>query len=191
MTSFAETVWAQCVKEKADHPPLTPERARAIIQDNFDRAVSALTSIPQKPKSSHLTVTSDCHLIYALFPRHIGKEAALKAIAKAIAKAGVEKLVIAVNRYKFCTDRWKKEDRQYIPHPATWFNEGRYDDDQSEWEKGGAPSEKPKISLYVEPDRWTWTEMARKLWPDATIHLLEWRDVSHTCKTEIHSKIYP
>lgn len=180
MTSFAEMAYS-ALEVRRTNGPLKKSEWLETVQSVFDG---------WKPKSSHLTVTSDCHRIYALFPRHIGKEAALKAIAKAINKAGVEKLVIAVNRYKFCTDRWKKEDRQYIPHPATWFNEGRYDDDQAEWDKGGKPAGKAKPSVYEEPQD-GWQDVALQLWPDAGINLLAWRDVSHTCKTEIHSKIYP
>lgn len=31
---------------------------------------------------------------------------------------------------------WPEEETQFIPHPATWFNRGSYDDDPNEWVKG-------------------------------------------------------
>ena len=37
--------------------------------------------------------------------------------------------------YADATTRWPVADRQFIPHPATWFNRGSYDDDPKEWSR--------------------------------------------------------
>ncbi len=34
--------------------------------------------------------------------------------------------------------RWPAEDRKFVPHPATWFNQERYLDDPKEWQRGAA-----------------------------------------------------
>lgn len=79
--------------------------------------------------------------IYAAYPRHVGKAAAMKKIAKAVS-------LICKERGRGCDDAaaWLLErvrvysaaragqERQYTPHPATWFHQGRYDDDESEWD---------------------------------------------------------
>ncbi len=118
-------------------------------------------------KRQGLVVSPGCHRLYALYPRHIGKEAALKAIGKALEKEPEEKLVAAVNRFKFATDRWPKDERQFIPHPATWFNEGRYEDDPAEWDRGHAAprTPAPKPEPIEEPSGWlTWARAHLDTW---------------------------
>lgn len=88
--------------------------------------------------------------IYKAYPRKIGKQAALKAIKKAIKVCEPKDswvgaidtkeryLLKRTQAYAAATEKWKPEDKQYIPHPATWFNRGSYDDDPKEWERGTA-----------------------------------------------------
>ena len=42
-------------------------------------------------------------------------------------KVPLETLVTAVERQK-CSDQWTQNNGQFIPHPATWLNQGRWDD---------------------------------------------------------------
>lgn len=42
-------------------------------------------------------------------------------------KVPLETLVTAVERQK-CSDQWTRDNGQYIPHPTTWLNQGRWDD---------------------------------------------------------------
>jgi hypothetical protein len=87
--------------------------------------------------------------IYAAYPRKVGKQAAIKAIKKAIKALGgafgkpeVE-LLILTKQYAAAVATWPAADKQFIPHPATWFNRGSYDDDPKEWVRGtaAAPSQ--------------------------------------------------
>ena len=71
--------------------------------------------------------------IYAAYPRKVAKKDALKAICNAMKTAGREKLLVATKRYAAAMAKCPLEDRKYIPHPATWFNRGSYDDDPAEW----------------------------------------------------------
>jgi len=69
--------------------------------------------------------------IYQAYPKHVQKQAAIKAISKAIKSGrGGSFLLERVQAYAKATS---DQDRQYIPYPASWFNSGRYDDDPSEW----------------------------------------------------------
>lgn len=76
--------------------------------------------------------------VYAAYPRKVGRSAAIKAIQKAGKGVGMERLLKAVKSYAEATSRWPVDERQYIPHPATWFNRGSYEDDPKEWERGNA-----------------------------------------------------
>lgn len=81
--------------------------------------------------SSTVTLQVKAASIYAEYPKKVGKTAALKAINKAIKAHSFERLLERTKAYCKAIG-W--QDRQFIPHPATWFNEGRFDDDPMQWE---------------------------------------------------------
>jgi hypothetical protein len=72
--------------------------------------------------------------LYDAYPRHVGKGAALKAIAKALTKVTFDVLQEAVGAYATAC---ASDDPQYLPYPATWFNEERWNDDRKEWGRNG------------------------------------------------------
>jgi len=87
---------------------------------------------PSAPPPAPLPAES----IYQAYPRKQGKADALKAIEKAI-KAGhaPERLLERTQAFATATALWPEVDRNFIPHPATWFNRGSYDDDPATWER--------------------------------------------------------
>ena len=77
--------------------------------------------------------------IYAAYPRKIGRAAALKAIAKAIEAIGARgqpdpEAWLMARVQVFATSKAGNAG-QYTPHPATWFNQGRFDDADAEWNR--------------------------------------------------------
>ena len=78
--------------------------------------------------------------IYAAYPRKVGKLAAIKAI-KTVVKVTKRDLGYLLDRataYAAAVKQWPAADKQYVPHPATWFNQGRWMDDPKEWQRGTA-----------------------------------------------------
>ena len=74
--------------------------------------------------------------IYAAYPRKVGKAAALRAIERAIKripKTDAAEWLMARTKEFAASPAGKKGI--YTPHPATWFNQGRYDDDPREWRR--------------------------------------------------------
>ena len=63
---------------------------------------------------------------WSAYPKRVGKEAARKAFAKV--KAPVDILIAAVDAQKRSA-QWQKDNGQYIPNPATWLNQGRWEDE--------------------------------------------------------------
>jgi hypothetical protein len=113
--------------------------------------------------------------VYALYPRKIGKDAALRAISKRLdAGFDPERLMQATRLFAAAVDRWPSEDRQFVPHPATWFNQGRFEDDPAEWrrdpsagqKKNGGVAAAAPVRQVVEPD-WDWRVVWRQLWPQS------------------------
>lgn len=73
--------------------------------------------------------------IYLAYPRHIGPKAAKKAIAKALEATPGEQLLAKTQQYARAVADLPKSERQFLPHPASWFNAGRYEDDPAEWQR--------------------------------------------------------
>lgn len=73
--------------------------------------------------------------IYALYPRKVGGKAAILAINRALQGGATEdELTEAVKAYAEAVAKWPADRRQFIPYPATWFNQKRWLDDRTEWE---------------------------------------------------------
>lgn len=68
--------------------------------------------------------------LYQIYPKHVGRAAALKAIRKALSREPYEVLLEATEAYAAAI-AW--QEWQFIPHPATWFNQERYHDDRECW----------------------------------------------------------
>ena len=78
--------------------------------------------------------------IYSAYPRKVGKSAALSKIEHALKSLASE---TPARDAKWLLDRVKEFARsetgrgQFCPHPATWFHQGRYNDDPAEWNRNG------------------------------------------------------
>jgi hypothetical protein len=66
---------------------------------------------------------------YAAYPRHVGRAAAERAFAKAVKVATAEAIIAGAKRFAADPNLPPKEEAQFIPHPASWLNAGRWDDD--------------------------------------------------------------
>lgn len=72
-------------------------------------------------------------ILFELYPRHVGKRAALGCILTALERVSYVQLRSKVQAYRTATATWPPEQLDFIPNPATWFREGRYDDDPATW----------------------------------------------------------
>jgi hypothetical protein len=78
--------------------------------------------------------------IYQEYPRKVGKQAAIRAIRRAVTSVTKangwptrEAQVFLFKRVQAYACSPAGNDDKYTPHPSTWFNQGRYDDDPQEW----------------------------------------------------------
>jgi len=82
--------------------------------------------------------------VYAGYPRKVGRAKALTAIAKALIM--IQKRKNVPDTAEWLLDRVRAfaaspagQAGQFTPHPTTWFNQGRYDDDEAEWSREDRP----------------------------------------------------
>lgn len=71
---------------------------------------------------------SDFDRFWTAYPRKTGKKAAEKSWEKAIDKPDIEAVLASIERQRASQD-WTKDGGQFIPHPATWLNQGRWADE--------------------------------------------------------------
>jgi hypothetical protein len=83
----------------------------------------------QKPSPKKETYSKDFTLFWETYPRRIGKGAAWKSYQKVRAELPpIDELVTIVERH--CrTEQWTKDNGQFIPHPSTWLNQRRWEDE--------------------------------------------------------------
>jgi hypothetical protein len=96
--------------------PLSQSRVEeSSIEEN--RIISS-----PKPK-----VSESFNEFYSNYPKKVGKLAAMKAYEKALKLVDATTLLHAAIQYSQAT---RGKDPKFIPHPATWLNQGRWDDEQ-------------------------------------------------------------
>jgi hypothetical protein len=116
--------------------PLPEEQATASIDPEPDATTSARTPVSD----------ADVERVYAAYPRKVGKSNAMAAIRKAVAHLASGKDWPALHGADAISLLHEKVTRyarspagsagDFTPHPATWFNQARYLDDESEWQRG-------------------------------------------------------
>jgi DNA replication protein DnaC len=66
---------------------------------------------------------------WSFYPRKVGKDAARRAFAKRNVDAKLLQQMLAALSVQKRSDAWKKDSGQFIPHPSTWLNQGRWQDE--------------------------------------------------------------
>jgi len=68
-------------------------------------------------------------VFWQAYPKKAGKEVAYKAWVKlSPSPTMIETLIAAVAKQKI-SDQWRKDGGQFIPHPSTWLNQKRWQDE--------------------------------------------------------------
>lgn len=70
--------------------------------------------------------------LYLAYPRHVACGAAEKAIVRALKEEDFDVLLEAVEKFaSSVAGVLGTPDACYIPHPATWFNQRRWEDEET------------------------------------------------------------
>lgn len=97
-------------------PPGTGEQGNRGTGDN-----------PSIPRSARATDADRFGEFYDAYPRHVARKAAAKAWTKAVREgAEPEQLIAAAKRY---ADSRQGQDPKFTKHPATWLNQGCWEDE--------------------------------------------------------------
>lgn len=82
--------------------------------------------------------TESFDLFWTAYPKKVGKAAAFKVWQKAKANQGLLELILRAIEKQKRSKQWTEQNGQFIPNPATWLTQGRWDDELPAAEtKGG------------------------------------------------------
>lgn len=78
-------------------------------------------------------VKEDVDALYWAYPRHLEPKPAKRAIEGALKKASFAELLDAVTEFAAIVNVMDKDQKRFVPYPATWFNAERWLEDRDEW----------------------------------------------------------
>lgn len=76
-----------------------------------------------------------------MYPRKVGKDAAWRVWMRKKHELPLANELAAILARQCHCEQWQRDGGQYIPHPATWLNQGRW---QDEIETAGAAMAYPE-----------------------------------------------
>jgi hypothetical protein len=80
-------------------------------------------------KEKNNTYSEEFLNFYKEYPRRVDKSGAWKAWEKCNGnRPGIDSLLEILSRHKK-TDQWNRDGGKFIPHPATWINKRRWEDE--------------------------------------------------------------
>ncbi len=83
----------------------------------------------EPPKEAHGDEDQRFNQFWKEYPRRASKAAARKAWDKLKPSDELFSQIITAVKFQKQTDQWQKDNGKYIPHPATWLNGQRWEDD--------------------------------------------------------------
>lgn len=81
-----------------------------------------------KSRASPFTYTSEFEIFWQEYPKKTGKGAAFTSWQKIKPDAEFQVKILAAVKTQTNCDQWRRDNGQFIPHPATWLNQRRWDD---------------------------------------------------------------
>lgn len=137
-------------KRRTSHPQKTPaNEATAKNSENQHKTAQNSASLSLSPSpSKHMSKSNalDFDQFWDLYPRREGKGKARESFAKAAKKKPAPEIVAALRER---LPALRAKERQYIPLPATWLNQERWDD---EVVTGPGPAYRPYDAAAAEDE---------------------------------------
>ena len=108
--------------EEADNPPQSAASCGELPPESESNPNTNPNTNPNPTRAQNAAFDA----FWSAYPRKSGKEAARKAFSRVSVDLGT--LLSAIEAQKK-TMQWRRDGGQYIPYPATWLNQGRWEDE--------------------------------------------------------------
>lgn len=118
-----------------------PRTNPGLIQDKHETSPVAIALIPDSliPDSKTLRSPADADSLtdgfaefWKAYPRKVSKPQALKAWRKLKPDTQAQTAILAGLKRARRSDQWVRGSGQFIPHPATWLNGRRWEDEETD-----------------------------------------------------------
>jgi len=110
-----------------------PMAAASILSEPSRAASSHILSEPSRALNAHVSARvsepDGFAQFWAAYPRHEDKQAARRAWNKLGSSPPLDAILAAL-AWQRTTSRWSEEAGRFIPHPATYLNHRRWEDEQ-------------------------------------------------------------
>ena len=121
---------------KSKYPPIDEGNGYQLISDASKcprNPIQSNTESNPNPNTNTTSAKADMNARFETFwkayPKHVNKKGAEKAFVKLNPDDGLlETMLAAVERQKQ-TAQWREQNGQFIPHPTTWLNGRRWEDE--------------------------------------------------------------
>jgi len=128
--------------DRSDGAPSIRETDHYLIKDSSTELSEKKPTVAKAPGKAD--VNSDFARFWSVYPNKKAKGDAEKAWAKIKPDQPLAEIIVtAVMAHRLSAD-WKKDGGQFIPHPATWLNGKRWEDEVTP--ATDQPTAKPKSS---------------------------------------------
>ena len=121
----------QRVRDCRPKYPEPPERGELpqVAADCGSRARESnpIQSESESESNPNTSRASAFDAFWSAYPKKVGKGAAEKSFSK-LSTALLPQMLSAIDTQKK-SDQWKKDNGQFIPNPATWLNQRRWEDE--------------------------------------------------------------
>lgn len=114
------------------------------LRSHSAEAESEAEAKKKRPSAAKDGPSPDVREIYLAYPKHKAPLRAYKAIEKALEVKTKDELLAAIKAYCALVTRERK-DPEYIPEPSSWFNAGRYEDEELK------PKPRPNTADGIDP----------------------------------------
>lgn len=116
--------------EQTASKPLAP--ATKVLEQKGSNTLAKTeteTETNKKTSSSPATPPMEFDRFWAEYPRKVGKQAAIKAYTKSLKLTTSEQILAGV---KLLRRETAGKEPEFIPHPASWLNAGRWEDEPTQ-----------------------------------------------------------
>ena len=87
------------------------------------------TNVKPKGNGAKPPADSGFDAFWAAYPRHVARAPAAKAWGKLAPDNALQGAILEALALQSASPDWKRENGKYIPHPATWLNARRWEDE--------------------------------------------------------------
>lgn len=144
--SVPEEEWPHCSEK-------TRELFSKRLREDFGNIREALLDLPTANANPNAKANANAlkeafDRFWACYPNKTGKEAARKAWAKIKPDAELTERMLAALEWQRQQPQWLQDGGKFIPHPTTWLNQGRWQDEPQDIPQLSAQTTQSLKAIY-------------------------------------------